>query len=81
MTDWTERTFSRVPGIPFSPCLHLHCPRLARVDIASRGLLVQSVELQQLIVVGLLLESLDALGSGLEVSLRVIGTMDGAVVR
>ena len=62
-------TFPGVPCVPLRPRLHLHCPRLANVDITCRRLLVEPVQLQQLLVVGLLVESLDALSGGLEISL------------
>ena len=59
-------TFPGVPRVPLGPRLHLHRPWLADVDIARGGLLVQPVQLQQLVIVGLLLQHLHALSGSLE---------------
>ena len=63
-------TFLCVPCIPLGPRLHLHRPWLSNVDISGGRLLVQSVELQQLVVVWLLLQVLNTSGGGLEISLQ-----------
>lgn len=60
-----------VPCIPLGLALQIQCTRLGGVIVTSSSLLVETVELQELIVGGSLGEALGFLGGGGELQLKM----------